>query len=525
MKVLVTGGTGVVGKAAVTELVAHGHTVRLLSRKAEQDEKEWPKGVQAWPASISDANELRGCAEGCDLVLHAAGIMEESPPEITYEIINVEGTRAILREAERCKVGRFIYVSSLGAETGESPYHRSKRRAEEIVRNFAGGWIILRPGNVYGPGDEVVSLMLNMVRILPVVPVVGSGEDKFQPIWVNDLAAVLVQCAERTDLQGRVFELAGEEKTSLNEILDRLEEITARSPARVSIPPFLATAGATIAGILGARLPVNESQVIMLSEGNVIRTPGANALPGIFHITPTPLDSGLRMLADAQPEQTPDQGVGTLKRKRFWVDIAGSKLSPEELFARFQLRFSELTPLVDLRAEPGTPTVLSKGATITMAVPVRGHVQARVEQLAPDSATLVTLAGHPLAGAIRFLCEQRADLIRFEVQVYDRPASLADWLVMRAVGDDLQARSWESLVVAMVNESGGAAVRPVQHEEDYLDEQKAERLEAWVKELVNDRKRGEAAAGTGDEAKPRAARRPPVASDAHEPEATLGGMG
>ncbi len=498
MKVLVTGGTGVVGQSAVTELLKAGHTVRLVSRNAAEDARQWPPrtgasaGVEAWPANISDSSELRMCAEGCDLVLHLAGIVEESPPDVTFENTNVEGTRAIVREAERAKVGRFIYVSSLGAEAGRSPYHRSKRRAEDIVRGFAGGWIILRPGNVYGPGDEVVSLLLTMVRTLPVVPFIGTGDDEFQPIWADDLGRAIAACVERTDLHGRVLELAGEEITSTTDLLNRFAEITGRNPARIPVPGFLASAGATIAGMLGARLPINENQLTMLSEGNVIRTPGGNALTAVLRIKPTPLDSGLRRLADAQPEQTPDQGVGALKRKRFWVDIAGSQLTPEQLFARLRARFGELTPLhMDVSAEPGAPTVLNKGTTITMALPVRGNVQVRVEQLTPVQATLVTLSGHPLCGAVRFLCEQRGDLIRFEVQVYDRPANLADWLAMRVVGDQLQGQTWESVVQAMVAESGGTAVGAVRTAEEDLDEDQAERVEDWLKELIAERKRAQ----------------------------------
>jgi NADH dehydrogenase len=253
----------------------------------------------------------------------------------------------------------------------------------------------------------------------------------------------------------------------------------------------------------------------MLSEGNVITIPGANALVGVFHIKPTPLDSGLRKLADAQPEQTPDQGVGSLERKRFWIDIAGSNLVPEELFARFRLRFGELAPLaMNLHVEPGTPTILGKGNTLTMSLPVRGHVQVRVEQVMPNSATLVTLAGHPLAGAIRFLAEQRGDLLRFEVQVYDRPANLADWLAMRTVGKGVQATSWESLVQAMVLESGGAAVSPVRHDEAYLDEAQAERVENWVRELVVERKRAQQAMSRSESTRP-------AERDTFETEATL----
>ena len=497
MRVLVAGGTGVIGVSATTQLVKRGHEVRLLSRNAKEDARQWPTGVETWQASICEQNELKGCAEGCDLVLHLAGIMEESPPRLTYETVNVEGTRNLVREAERCKVGRFIYLSSLGAEAGTSPYHRSKRRAEEIVRGFAGGWIILRPGNVYGPGDDVISLLLTLVRTLPVVPVIGSGDDKFQPIWVEDLVAVIGESVRRTDLHGRVLEVAGEERTSIDEVLDKLSEITGRTPARVPIPSFIASAGITIASLLGAQVPITDSQLTMLSEGNVISTPGTNALTSVFQIKPTPLDTGLRKLADVQPEQTPDQGVGMLKRKRFWVDLSGSPMSPEELFARFRVRFGELTPLLmDLHAEPGTPTILDQGTTITMSLPLRGNVQVRVVELTPKEAVLVTLGGHPLAGAIRFLSEQIADLIRFQVQVYDRPANLADWLVMRTVGEGMQARSWESLLEAIVVESGARLVSPIQHEEEILSDDRAELVEQWIKDLVMERKRERAAAAT-----------------------------
>ena len=505
MKVLVTGGTGVVGQAVVPELLRAGHTVRVLSRDADEFCKQWPDGVEAWPAAITEQGELRGCAEGCDLVVHLAGIMEESPPEETYETVNVEGTRTIVREAERCKVGRFIYVSSLGADAGTSPYHRSKRRAEEIVRGFAGGWIILRPGNVYGPGDDVISVMLTMVRTLPVIPVIGGGEHEFQPIWVQDLAAAIGDSVRRTDLHGRVLELAGEEKVSLNSVLDRLGEITGRNPARVPIPTFLASAGVNVAGMLGVKVPLTESQLTMMSEGSWIRTPGTNALTGVFRIIPTPLDSGLRKLADSLPEQTPDKGVGVFKRRRYWIDIAGSQLTADELFARFRERFSELLPItMNVSAEPDAPKILEQGSTITIALPVRGNVQVRVERLTAKEAVLVTLAGHPLAGVVRFLTEQIGDALRFQVQLYDRPSNLADWFLWRTVGESVQARSWESMLESLIAESGGICGTEIKHEEEVLDADKAARVEAWVRDLILARKREQYAPSERTPSKPAA---------------------
>ncbi len=487
---LVTGGTGVVGQAAVSELVSRGHRVRLLNRNAMDDVDQWGSSVDPWPASVSEPEKLLGAAEGVDVILHVAGIVAEDPPESTFQSVNVDGTKNMIREAERARVGRFIYVSSLGADRGESDYHKSKRSAEELVQKFHGGWIILRPGNVYGPGDDVVSLLLKMVRTLPAIPVIDEGDDCFQPIWVEDLAHAIGDAVDRTDLHGRVLELAGEEETCANDLIDRFATITNRRPVRLSIPGFLANAATAVADAIGAPLPVNQSQLTMLREKNVITTPGGNALTAVFKIEPTKLEVGLKKLADSQPEQMPDEGIGTLKRKRIWADISGSRLGPEELFEVFRRDFNEVTPgIVDAKTEPGTRCDLEKGVTLTMSLPIRGNIQVRVQEVTPVKATLVTLEGHPLAGAVRFLSEQRGDKIRFETQVYDRPASLPDWFVMKTVGEPLQTRTWESLVEKMVEESGGTAPQGIQHTEDGLDEHQADRIEDWIRDLVMERKR------------------------------------
>lgn len=490
MKVLVTGGTGVVGDAVVTELCRRGHSVRLLSRNALADIDRWEDPVEAWPASVSDTSNVQGSADGCDVVVHVAGIVSESPPDVTFDSVNVAGTRNMVRETERAGVGRFIYISSLGAESGESPYHRSKRSAEEVVEQFHGGWIILRPGNVYGPGDEVVSRLLQMVRTSPAIPVIDGGDDPFQPIWVEDLATAIALAVERADLHGRTLEIAGVEETSTSDLLTRLSAITDRNPARIPVPGFIALAVTAAADMIGASLPVNQSQLTMLREGNVIRTPGANALTEVFKIQPISLEEGLKKLAGAQPEQLPDEGVGTLKRKNLWTDISGSKLTPEELFERFRRDFNKATPgIVDAEVEPGPRCDLEEGATITMSLPLRGNVQVRVEELTPHKATLVTIKGHPLAGAVRFLSEARGESVRFEVQVFDRPASIVDWLAMKTIGESIQTRTWKSLIENMVEEAGGVAPKGIEEDEADLDDHKAELIEDWLRELILERKR------------------------------------
>ena len=109
-----TGGSGVVGVGTVTELVRRGHEVVLLARHARDDARQWPHGVTAHEGDVTDPASIAGAADGCDAVLHVVGIVEESPPAVTFERVNVAGTRNMLGEAARAGVRRFVYVSSLG---------------------------------------------------------------------------------------------------------------------------------------------------------------------------------------------------------------------------------------------------------------------------------------------------------------------------------------------------------------------------------------------------------------------------
>jgi NADH dehydrogenase len=493
MHVLVTGGTGVVGKAAVDRLVAHGHRVRLLSRDATADAKQWAEAVKPWPGSIGDDGAVRGAAAGCDAVLHVAGIEVESPPEATFETINVEGTRRMVAEAEREGVGRFVYVSSLGAEHGSSPYHRSKLAAEHIVRGFRGAWLICRPGNVFGPGDQVISLLLRMVRTLPVVPVIGGGDQSFQPVWAEDLGEALARAVERADISGEVLELAGAERTTMDDLLDRIERLTDRSPPRLPVPEWLALRGVRAAEFFGVALPINDDQITMLLEGNTIAEGRPNALTGVLGVAATPLERALTQLADAMPEQLPDEGAGALEQHRYWVDIEGSRLDADELFALVRDDFGALAPagLLEVGAEPGTPRRLEEGATMTLRVPLRGTVQVRVEEIRGHAITCATLEGHFLAGVIRFLVEELEPGLRFEVRSYFRAGGPLDLVGIRTIGRPAQDATWGAFVEEVARRSGGHVPAGVHSESRTLEGADAERVEQWAEEMVMRRRREE----------------------------------
>ncbi|MEO6110618.1 MAG: NAD-dependent epimerase/dehydratase family protein, partial [Nitrospiraceae bacterium] len=250
MKILVTGGTGVIGVATIDELLRQQHSVRLLSRNAEADAGRWTD-VEAIDGDVSEARVLERSATGCEAIIHIAGIVAEEPPDVTFETINVGGTRNAVEAASRAGVKRFVFISSLGAGTGASEYHASKRAAEEIVRSAGFNWTIVRQANVYGPGDEVISLILRLVRTLPVVPVVGDGKQPFQPIWHEDAGKALAAIVAREDLGGRILEIAGNDVTSMSDLLNRFDQITERSTRRLPVPSALAGIAATIGSLAG----------------------------------------------------------------------------------------------------------------------------------------------------------------------------------------------------------------------------------------------------------------------------------
>ena len=484
MKVLLTGGTGVIGASAVRELHAGGHKVRVLTRHAERDRIWWPDAVDAWTGDVSDEESIRGSATDCHAVIHIAGIIKEDAPSATFQSVNVEGTRFVTMEAERAGISKLIYVSSLGADRGGSAYHRSKSVAEEIVRTFSRDWLVVRPGAVYGPGDDHISVLLRMVQTLPVVPTIGGGDQPFQPIWHEDFARVLRAAVERDDVKNQRLDVSGTELTCQNDLINRLRKITGRDTVTAPIPDFVADWGLRALNVFGIEAPVSEAQLEMLVEGNIIRPGCPNALTSVFGLTATPLDAGLRQLVNVQPAQLPSEGVGALTMKRYWVDVVNSQYDAESLLEQVRLHFAELMPeSLAVRPTERIAAAVEEGETFVIDLPLRGQCQVRIGEVTTRSITLLTVAGHPIAGAVRLGVEAHNGGLRFEIHVFDRAGSVVDQLLMRAGGEWLQHASWVELaqnVAKIAGESAG----DVGSDTTALEGEDAKRVEAWATALA-----------------------------------------
>lgn len=456
--------------------------MRLLTRRAAAAVQDWPDGVEAWPADIGRPETVSGCAEEVETVLHVAGLALEDPPRSTFQAVNVEGTRHLLEEARREGVRRFVYVSSLGAERGSSEYHASKRTAEELVKAFQPEWVILRPGNVYGPGDEVVSTLLKLVRSLPAVPVIDSGNQTFQPIWHEDLGRALAAAVEREGLAGAVLELGGPEHTSMNDLVRRLSALHGRRRARLPVPAPVARMAGRLARWLRLPFPVDETKLTLLAEHNVLR--GPNGLD-VLGVRPTPLAEGLQHLSRALPEQLPQDGVGPLRRKRFFARIEGSGLGPSQLRELFVQELARTLPL-EVHTPPDRRVRLREGATFTLELPVRGTIPMRFVEEREDSLTFLTLDGHPLAGAVTF---HFADGPCFEVEVHTRSATVLDELGLLFGGSILQDATWRDVVRRTAELAGGRVQGEVQESATHLEGEQAAEVERWLSGLVRTRKR------------------------------------
>jgi NADH dehydrogenase len=295
--ITVFGGTGFIGRNLVAQLLQSGATVRLAVRRPERIKKaagatSSPETVQA---DVLDDTSVGRAIVGADAVFNLVGILTETGPQ-TYRAIHVEGARRVALAAQHHGVMRLIHISALGASlTSPAISDRTKAEGEEAVRAVFPQATIVRPSLTYGEDDHFFSMFAAMIRGSPVLPLIGGGTTKFQPVFVGDMTAGLLELLARSETAGKTYEFGGPQVYSFKVLLELL--LTALNRRRVLIPiPFaLAEMQAGLLELL-PNPPLTRDQVRLLKTDKVVS--GMEPTLGDLGVQPRPLEEFLAQFND-----------------------------------------------------------------------------------------------------------------------------------------------------------------------------------------------------------------------------------
>lgn len=283
--ILITGGTGFIGRALVRQLFASGYPVRTLLRPSPHTPR-LPKGVPVEVAvvGLGDVRGLRAALHEVDTVIHLAGAEHEGR-NANLLATDIQGTRNLAQAAKAAGVTRFIYLSHIGADRASAyPVHKAKGIAEEYIRKSGVPHTIVRSSIVYGPEDHFTTNLASLVRRAPIFfPIPGDGQTRIQPLWVEDLVTCLLWAMENPETIDQTYEVGGSEYFTLRQTLETIMGVIRKRRVLVPVPqPFLRALVVT----LETFLPHFPASSFWIDYYAIHRTCPVENLPRTFGLMP-----------------------------------------------------------------------------------------------------------------------------------------------------------------------------------------------------------------------------------------------
>jgi uncharacterized protein YbjT (DUF2867 family) len=292
MTVLLTGGTGFIGRHVAHALRARELPVRALVRDSRRAGPLGPWGVELVAGDVTDPASLAAACEGVDAVVHLVSILNGSRAD--FERVMAQGTRDLVAAAQAAGVRRLVLASALGLDERSRdvvPYFGAKWEMERAVRESGLEHVIFRPSFVFGKDGGALQVFLRLARFAPVTPIVGDGTSLLQPIWVEDLAEFF---ARSLDTGSGVVEVGGPDAVTWNDFWERLKRTTGNRRPSVHVPVSVMRVQAAVMEKF-PNPPLTRDQLKMLQLGdNVVGDPAPAAA---FGLTLVPLDEQLRRAA------------------------------------------------------------------------------------------------------------------------------------------------------------------------------------------------------------------------------------
>ena len=293
--VTVFGGSGFVGTQTVRHLAKAGWRIRVAVRNPGQAYRMRLMGdvgqIDVVQANLRNAPSLARALEGASAAVNLIGLLYETGRQ-GFQSIHVMGAQNVAEAARNAGVARLVQMSALGADANSpSKYARTKAEAEAAVRAIDPNTVVVRPSIIFGPGDGFFNRFAAMAQISPVLPLIGGGHTRFQPVYLADVARALAQAVSDPTLAGQTLELGGPGVFSFRELMQMMLAQTGQRRALLPIPFPVASLMGTVAGWSRIVIapPLTADQVELLKTDNVV----SGAHPGLAElgITPTTLDA------------------------------------------------------------------------------------------------------------------------------------------------------------------------------------------------------------------------------------------
>jgi NADH dehydrogenase len=270
--VTVFGGNGFLGRRIVRQLADQGLSVRVASRHPDRALSASAGTVDRVFADINDEASVTSALATAYGVVNAVSLYVESGPE-TFHSLHVEAAERLARQARRGGVERLVQVSGIGADAAsDSLYIRKRGEGELAVRAAFADAIVMRPAVMFGRDDAFLTVLLKLLRHLPVYPLFGQGKTRLQPVHVEDVAAAIAHCLQPDGAKAITYELGGPRIYTYEELVRMVAGRLGRRPVLVPLPyPFWDLLARIAETLPGAPLSRNQVQLMQL---DTVTTPG-----------------------------------------------------------------------------------------------------------------------------------------------------------------------------------------------------------------------------------------------------------